>query len=67
MPDYRFYALGSPEHAVAGEHHEFADDQAAIEMARMMCDHHGIEIWEGQRHVARVTSSDEPLITLEFI
>jgi len=58
MTDYRFYPLGSSEHAVEGEHHLLADDVAALTMAQKLCDRHGIEIWQGQRRVARVMKGD---------
>jgi hypothetical protein len=61
MTDYRFYSLGSPEHALKSTHHLLTDDMAALSLAQTLCDRNGIEIWEGQRRVARVKRGNEPL------
>jgi len=56
MPSYRFHKLSGANRIFApGHDHDFEDDLAALEHARMLADGYAIGVWEGARCVAYVS------------
>ena len=61
MRDYRAYILGMDGHRfvwVEGFRTDHADDAAALSAARGLSDKHDIEVWDGGRLVARLSSGE---------
>lgn len=60
MPAYRFYSIKHDGH-IAGPAKDFeaARDDEATRIAKSLVNGHDIEVWEGQRLVAYVTSDEK--------
>ena len=54
MAGYRLYCLDGANKVASGDWIEADDDQAAIEVAKMMMDGYECELWQGRRLVARL-------------
>jgi hypothetical protein len=54
MIEYRAYALGSDGHIIKAIALVCDDDNQAIEQAREALENHTIEVWSGNRFVARL-------------
>lgn len=53
MAEYRVYAIGADGHIVKSTPLICDDDSQAMEQARKICKDHALEIWSGERFVAR--------------
>jgi hypothetical protein len=53
MVEYRAYIIGSDGHFVRAIELVCPDDEAAKEYAKQLVDCHDIELWQGDRHVAK--------------
>ena len=53
MPEYRVYVIGSDGHFRSSLELECADDDEAMEQAKMLVDGHDVELWQRARKVAR--------------
>jgi hypothetical protein len=59
MRDYRAYILGIDGHRfvwVADFSPDHPDDAAALDAAKLLTDEHDVEVWDGGRLVARLSS-----------
>ena len=54
MPEYRAYLIGDDAHFIGWEHLLCADDSEALEKARRLLDQWPVELWSGDRLVARL-------------
>ena len=54
MNEYRAYAIGSDGHIIKAIALVCDHDHQAIEQARAALENHTIEVWSGNRFVARV-------------
>ena len=54
MADYRAYIVGEDGHFIDCEAHPSNDDRAAIEWAKQLVSSRMIELWCGERFVARI-------------
>lgn len=55
MSIYRLYVLDDLDRIEGATEHEFPDDGAALaEAATVLRDEHAVEVWVGQRLVARL-------------
>lgn len=54
MAEYRAYAVGEDGHIVSSRPFVGASDELAITWAKRLVDGHGIELWSGERFVARL-------------
>jgi len=59
MPEYRVYVIGSDGHFIQAIGLDCPDDKAAIEAAKQFVDGHDVELWQGDRHVAKFDSKPE--------
>lgn len=61
MRNYRVYRLDAGDRIRAGAWIEAGDDQDAMTKAHAFCNHEtpSIELWEGNRFVARMPCKDE--------
>jgi hypothetical protein len=53
MSEYRVYVVGVDGHFIRAIHLDCPDDKAAIESAMQFIDGHDIELWQGERHIAK--------------
>ena len=60
MATYKLFLMrgGGP---VGQQERECHDDLEALEAARDLCGDHAVEVWQGERLIARVKHRDEPL------
>jgi hypothetical protein len=61
MKYFELRFLDSRDFLIAVRPYEGADDLSALEEAERRAQTHTIEVWEGQRHVARVNKGNAPL------
>ena len=54
MAEYRAFTVGRDGHFVGSEALICADDSEAIEKAKRFLDGHDIELWSGERFIARL-------------
>lgn len=54
MSEYRVYEIGDGDHIVKATPLICADDHEAIAKAREFADAHIVEVWNGERFVARL-------------
>jgi hypothetical protein len=55
VPQYRLYYVGKVSgHFVGREEIECPSDQAALERAKQLADGCAVELWEGERFIARI-------------
>jgi hypothetical protein len=54
MIEYRAYAIGSDGHIIKAIALVCDDDKQAVEQAKEALENHTIEVWSGNRFVARV-------------
>jgi hypothetical protein len=54
MADYRAYTVGLDGHFIASQAFCCDDDSEAIEQARQFVDGHAVELWSGERFIARL-------------
>ena len=59
--DYRFYRLDGSERIVSARDVAARDDLAALLEAERDCEKFAVEIWQGERRVARVKLGNAPL------
>jgi hypothetical protein len=53
MSEYRAYVIGSDSHFIQVIELICPDDNAAIESAKQLIDGHDIELWQGDRIIAK--------------
>jgi hypothetical protein len=53
MSDYRVNVFDRDNHVLKRVALDCADDNAAIEYAKQYIDGHDIEVWQGERRIAR--------------
>jgi hypothetical protein len=59
MPKYRIFSLTSDDHIDGAPALVFCEnDSAALKHAKRMLDGHNLEVWEGDRRVSRLNSTD---------
>jgi hypothetical protein len=56
--EYRAYVVGLDGHFLGSHSFVAANDDAAFEHARQFVDNHDVELWSGERFVAKLKSSD---------
>ena len=56
MAEYRVYAIGGDGHIVKSTPPICDDDSQAVQKAREFCEGHPLEIWSGERFVARLNA-----------
>jgi hypothetical protein len=54
MAEYRAYVVGEDDHFVSFQARVFPTDDDAITWAKQCVDGHDIELWNGERFVARL-------------
>jgi hypothetical protein len=54
MADYRAYTVGLDGHFIDFQAFSCAEDSEAIERARRFVDGHAVELWSGERFIARL-------------
>ena len=54
MADYRAYTVGLDGHFINFQAFCCDDDPGAIEWARQFVDGHAVELWSGERFIARL-------------
>jgi hypothetical protein len=54
--EYRAYVLGPDGHFLLSEEFVAANDDAAFEHVRQFVDGHDVELWSGERFVAKLKS-----------
>ena len=60
MPEYRFYAIKKDGHIAApATERQLPGDAEALKEARKLTNGHDIEVWQGSRILAYLTSDDE--------
>ena len=57
MAEYRAYTVGRDGHFIAAKALTCADDAEAIDTAKPLVDGHDIELWSGERLVARLAAN----------
>jgi hypothetical protein len=57
MAHYRIYTIGSDGHFTSAIDLDCADDQAAVESAKQFIGDHGVELWQGDRLIAKFESA----------
>jgi hypothetical protein len=58
--DYRAYFVGSDGHFVRFVGLSCSDDAEAIEQARRLIEEQDIELWSGERFIARLPKKQHP-------
>jgi len=61
MNQYKFYFMDEQGHIFIAQDHVLRDDLDALAAAKNLCSDHAIEVWQGNRQVARVKAGDEVL------
>jgi hypothetical protein len=59
MSDYRVYVLDNDDHITARVELDCADDSAAIEYAKQFVNGQDIELWQGDRRIAKLDRKSE--------
>jgi hypothetical protein len=59
MAEYRAYIIGVDGHFVGAVELFCPDDDAAKEYAKQLVDGHDIELWQGDRHIAKFGGKPE--------
>ena len=59
MPEYRAYLIGDDGHFIGCEHFTCADDSEALEKAKRLSDQWAVELWSGDRFVARLSKPQD--------
>jgi hypothetical protein len=59
MQHYRVYVIGQDGHFIKSIDLSCADDSAAVESAKQLIDGHDLELWQGDRRIARFDSQPE--------
>jgi hypothetical protein len=59
MTDYRVYIIGNDGHFVSAIQLDCPDDNAAIESAKQFINGHDIELWQGDRKIAKLDRKRE--------
>jgi hypothetical protein len=59
VPEYRAFIVGADEHFVGCEPLVCPSDDLAIEWAKRLVDGHDVELWSGDRMVARLKHTSE--------
>jgi hypothetical protein len=54
VPEYRAYTIGLDGHFTKSDGFECADDDSAVKHAQRLVDDHDIELWCGNRFVAKL-------------
>jgi len=62
MIEYRAFTVGRDGHFIGSEALICADDSEAIEQATRFVDGHDIELWSGERLIARLRRRPESAI-----
>jgi len=58
MPNYRAYIIGRDGHFQSGVNLHCEDDATAVESAKQLVDGHDVELWQGDRMVTKLATSD---------
>ena len=58
MPEYRAYLIKNNKVDIAATVIDCANDEAAVEQAKLMVDGHDMELWQGPRFVKGFKSKD---------
>jgi hypothetical protein len=56
VPEYRAYVVGPDGHFLWSREFVAANDDAAFKHARQFVDGHDVELWSGERFVAKLKS-----------
>jgi hypothetical protein len=67
MPEYRAYSVGDDGRFTGFEPLVCADDAEAIKKARILSQHHGVELWSGARLVSSIPNPSARAVTYEVI
>jgi hypothetical protein len=59
MAEYRAYTVGRYGHFTGFEPLVCPDDAVAIEKAKRLIDDHTVELWSGERFVARLSATEK--------
>jgi hypothetical protein len=59
MPEYRAYIIGGDGHFIRVVELLCPDDDTAKEYAKQLVDGHDVELWQGDRHIAKFNSKPE--------
>ena len=59
MPDYRAYIVGEDGHFLDCEARRWMDDRQAVEWAKQLVAGRAIELWCGERFVAKLEPKPE--------
>jgi hypothetical protein len=59
MSEYRVYVNGRDGHFINAIMLDCADDKAAIESAKQLINGHDIELWQGERIIAKLDRKSE--------
>jgi hypothetical protein len=57
VPEYRAYTVNLDGHFLKSDGFECADDDSAVKHAQLLVDAHDIELWCGNRFVAKLARS----------
>lgn len=57
MNDYRAYIVGQDGHFASCRAFRCADDGEAVALARQLVDGQDVELWSGERFIARLPSN----------
>jgi hypothetical protein len=57
VPEYRAHTVGLDGHFMKSDGFECADDNSAVKQAQLLVDDHDIELWCGNRFVAKLARS----------
>jgi hypothetical protein len=60
VAEYRIYTVGIYGHFIGFEPLVCADDAEATDKAKRLVDGHAVEVWSGQRLVARLSAIEKP-------
>jgi hypothetical protein len=58
MPYYRAYIIGQDGQFIEAINLDCADDAAAVESAKQIVNGHDVEVWQQDRMVTRLATSD---------
>ncbi len=65
MQTYRLKFLETPNGIAQARDFQSHDDLEALAVAERACLTHDVEIWQGERRVARVKKGNAPLVTTD--